>query len=1141
MTVREWQGDAEVEERGISMAEPNNYDTLARENAAMMGGKTMIPRSHSLADLHRSDAKNWHNARSVVERKMTLKDISQPSILSLANHVPDNACENCNFQEANYQPRIILMASIFSSFGGIMLFFLKFFINDNIGGGFLWQFMQEVPFLIITLYAGSYACIFSKTSLRLFCVRNYTFLVVAFLLVVYFSFLASDFMKEIRRSEFEQSYHVNISWGIRYTQFPPQRNCTDISPVYTMEHWQQFTSIGCINLLLGGDKFSLYVLFILQPSLYTIAGRPALLLCILNVIGFTGAVILLGSACWNLLSCALFQLIAGLTTAYLCQRDLRDARHQYVITKKTKYATTQSKILLHTLIPSNVMSKLTFHEGSGLLGVKIPHCTVLFCSFMQQDRIKSKGAVQTFQILDGIFEVFDCIVEKYGMYKYQHVGDWYIVTCPRAARPFDEKFQQEDYPKHYTMGMVQLARELIEATRRFHIDQATLGLKVGVSCGSAAGAVIGCHRAFYCVYGDTVNTAARMCKYAKEGQVLCTREFADAVYSLASDHATCQSCGELEVKGKGLMSVFNVVTDLSVVLHEEVCGGDSQNFDESRSTTSLTTTGLDVEFENLSPEGKELLKSKIFRLSDLWVEFVNRNSEAKFFEDTHEKFVFIVSVGLVVHFFAVLCQWQAVNYPEYEYNFDSLGNQALENQKVRVRWVLTAHLIFVFVHSAFLQVFFLVSKLSYRNLQRNVVVQKLLFVMLSGLLSRRYHVDDWLILFPTVFSNIHSSVCGLTFRRNLLSNFLCTCFSTVLIVMSPNKTNRFRAILQIALVALISIVFSRIKNVAERKRWRLDKLFEVEFKRLKEVMIDLIPRHVAVEMLKSSGKIPCVMQRVAVLQLDICNFTGMSQTMDAMDLANMVHDLFSHFDEAVKRQSLFKMDTVGDAYIVAGWLPTKSDWLMCKETQVTCNQLLMLAEVMLKTMEDYRTRTGRYVNCRIGISTGMVATGVLGKSQSRFHMIGDALSESEHLEQSCWHGALHVSDKFLQCMRCLDPESSPAMPLLTVRPRKRQSDCSRSSSISVMMGTDSFPVRRQSVHIIARKWRTMARLEGLDGNPSLPQPWTCVAVNEHRVGLRAREAREMSDYDMKRSYILALGATADKHLKQKVNFNENNV
>ncbi|EKX34280.1 hypothetical protein GUITHDRAFT_45348, partial [Guillardia theta CCMP2712] len=124
-----------------------------------------------------------------------------------------------------------------------------------------------------------------------------------------------------------------------------------------------------------------------------------------------------------------------------------------------------------------------------------------------------------FETLDVVFEKFDDAVARYGMYKYQHVGDWYIITCPRAAMPFDRAVQERPYPGMYYRKMCQLASELVCIAKMQKIEDMQLGLKVGIHCGAAAGAVIGRHRSFYCVYGDTTNTAARMCKYAEVNKI----------------------------------------------------------------------------------------------------------------------------------------------------------------------------------------------------------------------------------------------------------------------------------------------------------------------------------------------------------------------------------------------------------------------------------------------------------------------------------------------------------------------------------------------------------------------------------------------------------------------------------------------
>ena len=76
-----------------------------------------------------------------------------------------------------------------------------------------------------------------------------------------------------------------------------------------------------------------------------------------------------------------------------------------------------------------------------------------------------------------------------------------------------------------------------DATRREAARQARAGeprRQVGINAGPTAGAVIGSLRAFYCLYGDTINTAARMCKYAGPDRIHCTAAFADYVRRLGA-------------------------------------------------------------------------------------------------------------------------------------------------------------------------------------------------------------------------------------------------------------------------------------------------------------------------------------------------------------------------------------------------------------------------------------------------------------------------------------------------------------------------------------------------------------------------------------------------------------------------------
>ena len=133
------------------------------------------------------------------------------------------------------------------------------------------------------------------------------------------------------------------------------------------------------------------------------------------------------------------------------------------------------------------------------------------------------------------------------------------------------------------------------------------------------------------------------------------------------------------------------------------------------------------------------------------------------------------------------------------------------------------------------------------------------------------------------------------------------------------------------------------------------------------------------------------------------------------------------------------MDTIGDAYIVAGLLPSEGDQTLTpgcfdRESARVCQDMLDVAAAMIEALAEHRKSTGQDVDGRIGVSVGMVVAGVLGRLQPRFHIHGPAMRAAEMLEQTGRVGAAHVSDVFLRTLLTAIPGTPPTTTACATKP-----------------------------------------------------------------------------------------------------------
>jgi class 3 adenylate cyclase len=148
-------------------------------------------------------------------------------------------------------------------------------------------------------------------------------------------------------------------------------------------------------------------------------------------------------------------------------------------------------------------------------------------------------------MLNRIFEEFDQLVEDHGLETIKTIGDGYMVAG-NCNRPLTD----------HTRAIADLALDMQAAIRRYRdVDGRPLSLRIGIHAGPVVAGVMNLRKLSYDLWGDTVNVASRMESSAKAGAIQITEEAADKI----GEGYRLQGPFEIEVKGKGWMSVFKII------------------------------------------------------------------------------------------------------------------------------------------------------------------------------------------------------------------------------------------------------------------------------------------------------------------------------------------------------------------------------------------------------------------------------------------------------------------------------------------------------------------------------------------------------------------------------------------------------
>lgn len=214
--------------------------------------------------------------------------------------------------------------------------------------------------------------------------------------------------------------------------------------------------------------------------------------------------------------------------------------------RSQKLAKEQANTLLLNILPEEVADEL---KQKGHADARhFDNVTVFFSDFKSFTTVSEKLTPQ--QLVDELhecFSAFDNIISKYGIEKIKTVGDAYLCV---SGLPTTNPNHAED--------MVKVALEIqqfMKERKRLNANREGLfDIRVGLNSGSVVAGIVGVKKFAYDIWGDTVNTAARMEQNGEPGKI----NISEATYVLVKDKFNCEYRGEIEAKNKGKLKMFFV-------------------------------------------------------------------------------------------------------------------------------------------------------------------------------------------------------------------------------------------------------------------------------------------------------------------------------------------------------------------------------------------------------------------------------------------------------------------------------------------------------------------------------------------------------------------------------------------------------
>ncbi|XP_003371920.1 guanylate cyclase 32E [Trichinella spiralis] len=197
-------------------------------------------------------------------------------------------------------------------------------------------------------------------------------------------------------------------------------------------------------------------------------------------------------------------------------------------------------------------------------------------------------------------------------------------------------------------------------------------------------------------------------------------------------------------------------------------------------------------------------------------------------------------------------------------------------------------------------------------------------------------------------------------------------------------------------------IMDHMMGMMEKYQSHLEELVEERTEELKEekkrtetLLHRMLPKVVAAQLMQGRDVVPETYDSVTIYFSDIVGFTALSAESTPVQVVAFLNDLYTLFDRIIRQYDVYKVETIGDAYMVVSGLPIRNG-------NQHAGEIATMALELVEAVKAFQVPHKPDVACllRIGIHTGPCAAGVVGKTMPRYCLFGDTVNTASRMESN---------------------------------------------------------------------------------------------------------------------------------------------